>query len=372
MTFSPVPEESKSQIKKAGEILISEHPQAADYKWALDLADKWRACHAYPINTFQATLRVKLKKFSKDVIVAQRLKRMPTIIDKLKRFPNMQLTTMHDIGGLRAVLGSVNDVYKLTNDYTKSSFFAHSLIHEYDYIRNPRDEDGYRSIHLIYKYINKQHPKYNGLRIELQIRTKLQHIWATAVETMGTFLGQALKSRQGDQQWLDFFALTSSAFAHREKSTPVPRYQHLSAAETYQAVADAEIELRALEKMRGLSTAANEIVKSRSSGKGWSYHLIILNSLEKTIKIRSYNRESFDQAVNDYSNVELEASSGVKIEPVLVSAGPFVKLRRAYPNFFLDIGDFITNVNSILSTARKNKQTLAIQQLPLFEHSTKN
>ena len=364
MTFSPVPQESKSQIKKAGEILALGNPEHPEYLWALNLADKWRACHAYPINTFQSTLRVKLKKFSKEVIVAQRLKRMPTIIDKLRRYPAMQLTTMQDIGGIRAVLGSVNDVYKLADEYRKSSFFAHSLVHENDYIQTPRDDDGYRSIHLIYKYINKQTPSYDGLRIELQIRTKLQHIWATAVETMGTFLGQALKSRQGDQEWLDFFALTSSAFAHKEKSIPVPRYAHLTAQETFKAVADAEKNLKALEKMRGFSSAANEIARGRGTGRGWSYHLIVLNSLENTIKITSYNRESIDQAVSDYSKVELEAALGSKIEPVLVSAGPIEKLRRAYPNFFLDIGGFISNVNSILLLAKKAR-TVDPQQLDL-------
>ena len=76
---------------------------------------------------------------------------------------------------------------------------------------------------LIYKYKNNQHPQYDGLRLELQIRTKLQHIWATAVETMGTFLGQALKSRQGDKAWIDFFAETSSAFALMENCNPLPR-----------------------------------------------------------------------------------------------------------------------------------------------------
>jgi len=66
------------------------------------------------------------------------------------------------------------------------------------------------------------------LRVELQIRTKLQHLWATAVETMGTFLGQALKSRQGSQDWLDFFTLISSAFSFIEGTPQIPRYSNLS------------------------------------------------------------------------------------------------------------------------------------------------
>ena len=350
MSFAPVPKESKNQINKAGKILISKNRSSDELYWAIDLAEKWRACHAYPINTFQATLRIKLKSYQNDPIVAQRLKRMPTIIDKLKRFPTMQLTTMQDIAGVRAVLGSKSDVFKLADSYRDNEQFLHELVDERDYINNPRDEDGYRSLHLMYRYKNKRNSDYDGLRIEMQIRTKLQHTWATAVETMGTFLGQALKSRQGDREWIDFFALISSAFAHKEKSPLVPRFKDLSRDKTYEAVVDAESKLGALEKMRGFSVAANEIVKR---GRGWSYHLIILNSLEKTVEIKQYNRVGISNAIKDYSEAEKRASDGEKIEPVLVSAGHIDKLRRAYPNFFLDISEFQRLVMDITKSVEK-------------------
>ena len=116
MAFASVPQESKNQINKAGAILVQETPSPKDLAWAIDLADRWRACHAYPINTFQATVRTKLRTYA-DPIVAQRLKRMPTIIDKLHRYPAMKLTTMQDIGGVRAILASIKDVYSLVSEY---------------------------------------------------------------------------------------------------------------------------------------------------------------------------------------------------------------------------------------------------------------
>ena len=265
----------------------------------------------------------------------------------------MQLTTMQDIGGLHAVLESIVDVYKLASTYRDNTRFKHELVDEKDYMYKPRSEDGYRSLHLIYKYKNKRNPAYDGLRLELQIRTKLQHTWATAVETMGTFLGQALKSRQGDQEWLDFFAITSSAFAYMENSNPVPRFKGLSHKETFSAVAKAEANLDVLEKMNGFSFAVREIVKHRGKGKSWSYHLIILNSLKQTIQIIPYDRESFKEAMIHYSKVEAEAAKGKKIEPVLVSAGPIDELRKAYPNFFLDIRDFMSIVHEIVKKHKR-------------------
>jgi len=308
MAFLLPPKESKNQINKAGAILANDIKQSDQFVAALELANRWRACHAYPINTFQATLRRNINEY-KDPIVAQRLKRMPTIIDKLRRYPTMKLTTMQDIGGLRAVLSNVTDASKLAENYRTNKRLTHELIEEYNYIKNPRSEDGYRSIHLIYKYKNKRNPAYDGLRLELQIRSKLQHTWATAVETMGTFLGQALKSRQGDQQWLDFFAIVSSAFAYKEQTPLVPRFNHLSCEETLKAVADAESRLSALEKMRGFSAAVDVITRK---SKGWSYHLIILDSLKGIVQIKPYNRGNFSQAIDDYSKVESEAANGVK------------------------------------------------------------
>ncbi len=350
MSFTLVPKESKNKINKAGKTLACGSDSDLEKEFdAISLADKWRACHAYPLNTFNSTLRVRAKNFP-NAIVAQRLKRMSTIIDKLKRYPAMQLTTMQDIGGVRIILDSVEDVYKIAKKYSKTGEFAHGLVREYDYIQKPRDEDGYRSLHLVYKYKNKLVPSYNGLLIELQIRTRLQHTWATAVETMGTFLGQALKSRQGDREWLNFFSVTSSAFAYIENTPLVPRYKNMTFEQTFKAVANANQELKVLDKIKGFTVAVNEIIKKGNSDKGWAYHLIILNSLEKRVQIKPYTRNSFEDALRDYANIESQVTSGRKIEPVLVSAGPLAMLRQAYPNFFLDISDFVNRVNDIIST----------------------
>jgi len=349
MGYCTVPSESKSQINRAGTILVQDSASPQELESALDLAERWRASHAYPINTFQATLRKKLKDFLGNPIAAQRLKRMPTIIDKLRRHPTMKLTTMQDIGGLRAILGNVKDVYKLTEDYKNNRRLLHDLIDQKDYIQDPRSEDGYRGIHLIYRYKNKKVSDYNGLRLELQIRTKLQHKWATAVESMGTFLGQALKSRQGDQEWIDFFAISASAFAHREHCKPVPRFDNLDLEQTCAMLAEHERQLGALEKMSGLSIAAKEISTPKS--KAWHYHLIVLDSLNKRVLVSSYDRESFEKAMNDYGEYEAKAVKGEKIEPVLVSAGPLKQLRQAYPNFFLDIREFAAVVRDLIRKA---------------------
>lgn len=348
MRFPPVPSDSKSSINKAGQLLAKGDGSVDDNNRSITLVNDWRASHAYPINTFQSTLRSKLENCSSESIVAQRLKRMPTIIDKLRRYPHMQLTTMQDIGGVRAVLGSMEEVKMLGEEYKERSRFRHELVEEKNYILLPRSEDGYRSHHLVYKYRSVQNPTYDSLRVELQIRTILQHVWATAVETLGTFLGQALKSRQGDQDWLDFFAVTSSAFAHQEGSPRVPRFAHLSLEETCRAVATAEANLSAFDLMRIFSAAVNIIPLDDISSQAYTYHLIILDSVKRDVRVTAFGRDSYEKAVEEYTKAETRAAQGEKIEPVLVSAGRIETLKRAYPSFFLDISVFVVYVRAIV------------------------
>lgn len=316
---------------------------------AVALVKKWRACHAYPINTFQATLRVRLKRdFSGKSIVAQRLKRMPTVVDKLRRerHKNMMLTRMHDIGGVRAVVDSMADVKRLVEQYKDISRLDHELLREYDYIQSPRDEDGYRSIHLIYKYKNKRNPEYDGLLLELQIRTRLQHLWATAVETMGTYLKQPLKSREGSKEWLEFFATTSSAFACMESTAPLPKHRGLSRKKIFATVSAMNRKFQFLDKMSGYSMAIDMI--SSEDQKIWAYHLIVLNPQNETVAVYPYKRENIEQALDAYEEIESQAADGKSVEAVLVSAGPLEVLRQAYPNFFLDIRGFVKRVQNIV------------------------
>lgn len=191
-----------------------------EYETTLAIINNWRASHSYPLNKFQEQLRRRTKKADSTYLVAQRLKRLSSIRAKLERFPTMRLSMMQDIGGCRAIVASVPQVKQMLAAY-KASHAKHLFCQEDDYLTNPKPS-GYRGIHLIYKYFSEKSETYNNLKLEIQLRTRLQHAWATAVETVGTFISQALKSSQGEERWLRFFALMGSAIGIREKCNPVP------------------------------------------------------------------------------------------------------------------------------------------------------
>jgi putative GTP pyrophosphokinase len=345
----PKPEFTKNQINKAGTIFLSGTGDLEKIVWAFTVLDNWRSCHGYPINTFQATLRQKLKNIDQNAIVAQRLKRWFSIVEKLKRFKSMQLARMQDIGGLRAVVATLDKVRVLEANY-RNTRFNHELVGYRDYISNPK-KSGYRSVHLVYRYNNPIEAQYDGLHIELQIRTRLQHAWATAVETAGTFLDHALKSSEGPEMWLNFFSITGSAFAHIEKTPPVPGYEDFTKEQTFKAVIERAHLLGVRQKLVAYSVAAGRVYDDRKSG---SYHLVILNPNEKTVNIQSYSQSNLDEASKEYSRAEQRIADGEPIQAVLVSAGSIKNLRRAYPNYFLDTREFIQGLSRIEKLLKKS------------------
>lgn len=337
------PKYSKNEVNKAGRILAASNVDDCEYSWAFEVMNNWRACHSYPLNTFQANLRKKIKTSGfKKAMVVQRLKRVPSIIGKLNRFSSMNLARMQDIGGLRAIVNTVNQVHIL-NKIFKESKFKHELIREYDYIKSPKTS-GYRSIHLVYKYYNSRAPEFNDLQLELQIRTKLQHSWATAVETMGTFLDHSLKSSEGPEQWLKFFSMTGSAFASLEKSPLLYEYKELSEETIIKELIQREKHLNLIDRLKTFGSTVQAIEKYH---KNYKYYLLLLNVKEGSVRFEGFHAGQLDLATEKYMHYEKRLGDQIDEQIVLVSGESFKSLKRAYPNYFLDTHEFIEKLRKL-------------------------
>lgn len=335
MSFT-VPNFTRGQINRAGVLLLDQAAIIEAKAEGLALINHWRACHAYPINTFQATLRWRLRKVCANPLVATRLKRLPSIAKKLETNHGMQLARMQDVGGLRAVVDSVAQVRKLQEIYCDGGLI-HELVDVDDYIENPKPS-GYRSLHLIYRYKNPAAPAYNGLSLELQFRTRLQHAWATAVETIGSFLNQALKSSEGPAEWLDYFKVVSSAFALMEKCPVAAEHIGMSPADVYRMAIDLGAKLDVKRKLNAFSVAANAI---SSSNAGGNFHLIVLDAVERTVSVSSFGKRRLEEANAAYAAAEEKAAEHPDMQTVLVATSSIEALRRAFPNYFLDTKQFL-------------------------------
>jgi putative GTP pyrophosphokinase len=98
-------ENSRTQVKKAGKILRSKEKYSSDeVTFAENVLQYWRSLHEVVLNDFYTIVNKEVEAINKDAYVVQRSKRSPSIIAKLKRQSNNQLTTMQDIVGIRAIM----------------------------------------------------------------------------------------------------------------------------------------------------------------------------------------------------------------------------------------------------------------------------
>ena len=340
-------EYSRSQIIKAGKTvkkLFNEKlsdEMVVQLLDATDVIDNWRAAHAYPMHVIYTHLR-RLARNHTDITVAERLKRLDSIVNKLVREPTMSLWTMQDLGGCRFIVPTINDVYAYAEKY-ENSRKRHELKSTYDYLRNPK-ASGYRSLHRVYEYHSDKTEIYNkNMLIEIQFLTHLQHVWATAVETMGLFTKQAIKSGQGSQDVKRFFALVSSLFAIEEGCATVPG--------TPSTLDELITEIRLLNdkcNFLDMLSAIRVAVDNRAGEKlSQGYYILILNYNTRRLRVRYFKPSQIEEANEVYSQIEKERAES-QIDAVLVSVSSFGALKTAYPNYFSDIGEFISRVKKYL------------------------
>jgi hypothetical protein len=319
------------------------------YKAVL-IIDNWRAAHAYPLNSFHITLKNRVSKVCDGSVTAQRIKRLESIAFKLVNEKNMKLSQMQDIGGCRAVLQTIDQVYEMRDAYV-TKVVTHVPIGEKDYIADPRPT-GYRGVHLKYRFSGKANSKpWNGLKIEIQLRTFLQHKWATAVEAAGTFTQAALKSNRGKQEWLRFFALMSSIFAIREGCPTIP-----GTPGTLKELCDEIRQLDAEHQIKSMFTQYSAIIPHIEKRKGAKYFLVTLNPTKLEVNVQGYKSNESQLANKAYTYAETMMAKDKFTQVVLVSVSSINTLKRAYPNYFLDTQDFLRDVSLVLDGGEEMRE----------------
>lgn len=333
---------SKSQAKKAGKVFTNPNTSNAEKEEALNIINNWRASHSFPLQI----LYVHLRRISKDsFIVAQRLKRLHSITQKLIRFPNMSLTSMQDIGGCRIIVDSIKEVYNTVNNLKKSRM-RHILKEEYDYLKEPKS-DGYRSYHIVYSYNSDRNKIYNGLFIEIQVRTHIQHLWATAVETIDTFTNESLKLGRGSQESKEFFILVSKLLQLYEECEydldTIKNSNQLNNFFNFNATQ------KIIEKLNSIKTAVN-VLENTNAPEIQGYYLLKFDRANGSLTVTSYSKKQIEKATDEYDKLEKNSTENENV--VLVSTSSFKALKQAYPNYFADIAEFLSLMKEFLELKR--------------------
>ena len=344
------PEYSRTQVGAAGSTLIDPSSSLNDLRHAREIVNNWRAAHSLPLDRVRMELEERVTSLGEEALVAQRLKRLSSIDAKLRRFCSMNLARMQDVGGCRAVLPSVDDVRRVARGYADRPS-RHRVAHMDDYLTSPR-ASGYRGIHLVSRFQPRDEGEavYAGMRIEIQLRSRLQHAWAAAVETVGTFSGQALKSSEGDEGWLRFFALMGSEIAFSEGCHLVPdtadsrdllRRDLAAATAALDAVARLERYRQALKVLEG----------HVRNGRPEYFHIVTESWPDGTARVRwnEYASDEREEAIRAFEEVEAAIEHFPGAETVLVRVASVDALRSAYPSYFADTRAFVAELERAIA-----------------------
>lgn len=347
---------SNRQLDREGAILISESASSQEKAAAQTIVNDWRASYSLPLRATYAVLRRSALETNSSAVVSRRLKRMESIVRKLHRGQDAhgKLSRMQDIGGCRAVLGNIADVRSMIHRYC-ALVDSPSYVRCDNYIDHPK-VDGYRGVHFVLQY-HSDTPRYsdwNGKKIEIQLRTALQHAWSTSVETVDLFSGQDLKNGGGDPKWKRFFALASTVFALQEDAPIVPE----TSSDLNQLGIELGalwIELDVLHKMVGWSRTVHSLEDIKRGNyepsiSQMSTFLVVMDVDRHELVVTPYSNEEMVYANSDYIHAEQTIRDGRKGYAVLVSVSALEQLRDAYPNFYGDTTRFVREISSFLGS----------------------
>ena len=329
---------SMKEVLRAGEALAGAVPwnnrtEADAARQVFRIAHNWRDSHAFPMRKVRYELTSQLRRQRLGVAgnTGARLKRMPSIRRKLAAIPG-NLNQMNDLAGCRVILPSIDDVETFLEGLRAET--SNEVFREYPYIQEMK-QDGYRSHHMVLKYRGVgDEAVYQGRRVEVQVRTQLQHSWATAVEAVGLYRREDLKAGRGDPSWLRLFRLMSEEFALEEGCSPACNERILE-------ITELERKLDAVENLERLSQAFSYSESYSFDPKDKpDYFQIEYDRAVGRVHIRPFFGPIYATMSYDAAEVKNAESGSGDTKIVLVEVDEIENLRAAYPNYFGDVQKF--------------------------------
>ncbi len=342
------PNHRPGELARATKIIRSGDAPENERTWALDVASRFRSAHDYPLNAINMALRNRLQKLAPGAFSMRRLKRIRAIETKLRLKPTMRLQQMQDLGGCRAVVQNLSQVRALEELCRNSPRGSSKVIEgrSVDYILSPK-KIGYRSLHMIYEYAPRRETgaKWQGMNIELQVRTAAQHAWAAALETVDIFSGTGMKvGVDSPPGWFELFELMGNAIALIEGG-PLSDSQQFSKREFGLRLREIEGMVKARSTFDGWRLVASEITG------GWPVGVSFIVATEPAAAQISWAGVPGDpvEAAKLYSEMESEASPSAFV--VQVSVSSLTSLGHAYPSLFADTSLFVALMEEVLAWA---------------------
>jgi len=322
---------SKNKIDDAGQALAKSQFKSEDHEIESEVIfDDYRRAHLQPLTETTYILQGWLSEFNKQYYIAQRLKRRPQILRKMRRF-SVRLTQLQDIGGNRIIVDSNDDVEALSRFLREKirKTIDIKLTRETDYRMLGRDDTGYRALHMIIENA--------AVKIELQLRSRAQHHWAEAIERTSVIYGQHLKEKEGDPRVIDYFKILSFIFfeleSHREP-TPQDKMTLDDKRELAETIITQTRRGQLLHSHVNDNIIHTLMVVERSKKQFISNWILIFDwNSGQFVNWESISKDPIE-AYSSYSSVETRYAELDGFEVVLVGSSDVAMIRRTHSHYF--------------------------------------
>ena len=322
---------SKSALDKIGQNIREDKAEVIDL--AISALNNWRESHGEILQKYYNYANILAKAIDKDnIIIAQRLKRLPTIVNKLKRFKDMRLSRMQDVAGIRIIVEDIKQLDLVDNVLRKNE----NLKRVKDYIRKPKTS-GYRGKHYIFEE--------NEMFVEIQLRTQVQHLWATALETVDVLLGTTLKENEDETYWCDFFRQVSSIFAIAEEKPVLEKHKHLDIRKMREILKQNMDENKISQKLYSYMVT-DPVIHAKNITEAY-YIVLTLNLESNEVEVMGFKENQYDIAFEKYKSIE--RNNQASQQTVLVAVNQIHKIKEIYPNYYINLYNFVRTIKFIIS-----------------------
>jgi Region found in RelA / SpoT proteins len=165
---------SNGEINRLGDRLrMSSAVGAGD----LEQLQELRRAYESALHDAQARIAAELDGIA---VPTSRLKTVQTLVGKLRREPNMNLSQVQDVAGIRIVREMPLPEQSRISERIADMFAGSRTID-----RRVKPSFGYRAVHVVVKV--------DGLPVEVQVRTAMQDRWAQIVERMADHWGRQIR-----------------------------------------------------------------------------------------------------------------------------------------------------------------------------------
>lgn len=166
---------SRSQVDKIGEQLRRGDVDASALTKLSEYQTEFNDAYSY----VERLLTTKMYL----TITGRPAKSTLSIIEKLRRIKS-RLSQIQDISGCRAIVPSLEDQEEVIRKATE--WFPYVVVDD----KRIESTHGYRAVHLLVTH--------RGKCVEVQVRTRIQHFWATISEKLSDTYGQEIKYGSGN------------------------------------------------------------------------------------------------------------------------------------------------------------------------------